>query len=93
MSTAAQRLADYTRRRAILAVLAFAPGRAATARLLRDELEGVHGQMATVDRVRADLIWLADVGLVKRVDSLDLARLTEAGADVVMQRTEMPGGG
>ena len=91
MSTVAQRLADYTRRRAILAVLAFAPGRTASARTLRDELEGAHGQVATVDRVRADMIWLADVGLVERQD--DLAKLTETGADVVMQRAEMPGGG
>ena len=45
--------------------------------------------LATVDRVRADLIWLADVGLV--VGSGDAAMLTERGRDVVLDRSAMPG--
>ena len=64
MSTIAQREAERIRRQGILSLLYFAPGQSMTARRLRDELEAVHGQVATVDRVRADLIWLADVGLV-----------------------------
>jgi hypothetical protein len=89
MSTAAQRVAEGVRRNAVLAILAFAPGQAATARAIRDQLEANHGQTVTVDRVRADLLWLADVGSIERLD--DLVRLTEAGRDVVLGRAQLPG--
>jgi hypothetical protein len=39
--------------------------------------------------VRADLLWLADVGLVTGL--ADAATLTEGGRDVVLQRAQMPG--
>lgn len=90
MSTTAQHLATLLRRRAILALLFFAPGRTLTARKLRDELEAVHGQVATVDKVRSDLVWLADVDMVQRAG--DAATLTERGCDVVCDRAQMPGG-
>lgn len=89
MSTIAQREAERIRRRAVLALLFFAPGQSLTARRLRDELEAVHGQVATVDRVRADILWLIDVGLVGGL--ADAATLTERGRDVVMDRAAMPG--
>lgn len=81
--------ADLTRRRAILATLLFEPGRTASARCLRDQVEAVHGQVATVDRVRADIIWLADIGMVKVAG--DMATLTEGGVDVVSGRAVLPG--
>lgn len=55
---------DRRRRNSILASLAFAGGMS-VARALRDELEAVHNVAATLDRVRADLRWLADVGAVR----------------------------
>lgn len=85
----AERMAEKTRRRAILSQLFFAAGQALTARALRDELENVHGQVATVDKVRAELLWLADVSLVQLAG--DMATLTERGRDVVMDRAVMPG--
>jgi len=85
----AERMAEKTRRRAILSQLFFASGQTLTARALRDELENVHGQVATVDKVRADLLWLADVGVVQHAG--DAASLTERGRDVVMDRAMMPG--
>lgn len=88
MSLAA-RNAELTRRRGILALLFFAPGQVLTARKLRDELEAVHGQVATVDKVRADLLWLADVGLLQA--TADTATLTERGREVVQDRAVMPG--
>lgn len=88
MSLAA-RNAELIRRRGILALLFFAPGQALTARALRDELETVHGQVATVDRVRADLLWLADIGLLRVAG--DAATLTERGREVVQDRAAMPG--
>ena len=89
MSTTAQREAERLRRHGILSLLFFVPGQSMTARRLRDELEAVHGQVVTVDRVRADLLWLADVGLVTGL--ADAATLTEAGRDVVLQRAQLPG--
>jgi hypothetical protein len=91
MSTAAQRLTDQVRRQTLLAILAFAPGGAAPVRALRDDLERDHGLVATQDRVRADVAWLADVGFVEFAPVQDLAKLTPAGQDVVMQRRPMAG--
>lgn len=88
MSLAAT-LAEKNRRRAILALLFFAPGQTLTARKLRDELEAVHGQVVTVDKVRADLLWLADVGMLQVAG--DVATVTERGKEVVQDRAVMPG--
>lgn len=79
---------ERRRRNSILAALAVSPGNAMTARALRDDLEVTHNIAITVDVVRVDLIWLRDTGFVALVD--DLARLTEAGRDVVMNRSELP---
>lgn len=87
--TSAERNAELTRRRGILALLFFAAGQTLTARRLRDDLEAVHGQVATVDKVRADLLWLSDVDLVNNVG--DVATITERGKDVVLDRSSMPG--
>ncbi|OHC68626.1 MAG: hypothetical protein A3H93_09185 [Rhodocyclales bacterium RIFCSPLOWO2_02_FULL_63_24] len=55
---------DRKRRNSLLASLAFAGG-ASVARELRDELESVHNVPATLDRVRADLRVLADIGALR----------------------------
>lgn len=89
MSTFAQREAQRIRRRAILSLLFFAEGQSMTARRLRDELESVHGQVVTVNRVRADILWLQDVGVTQ--GTADAAMLTERGRDVVLDRAAMPG--
>lgn len=87
--TIAHRQAEQLRRRAIVALLYFAPGQALTVAKLRGELENVHGQIASMDRVRADLVWLADVGVVQTVG--DAAKLTERGGDIACDRAAMPG--
>jgi hypothetical protein len=89
MSTIAQRQAEVTRRRSILATLYFATAQTLSTTALRDELERVHGQVASADRVRADLLWLADVGLVQKAG--DAATLTERGREIVLDRAVMPG--
>ncbi|AUN95888.1 hypothetical protein [Pseudazoarcus pumilus] len=89
MSTTAEREATRIRRRAILSVLLFADVQTMPVRRLRDELEALYGQVVTVDRVRADVLWLADVGLVRA--GADVAALTEDGRDVVLERKPMPG--
>jgi hypothetical protein len=78
---------EYKRRNAILSTLSFEP--LATVSRLRHDLETVHGIAASADRVRADLDFLADVGLV-RVDG-DAARCTERGMDVARLRANFPG--
>lgn len=85
----AAKMAEANRRRGILALLFFAPGQAMNARKLRADLELVHGQVATVDKIRADLLWLADVGMVQAQG--DMATLTERGREVVQDRAVMPG--
>lgn len=78
---------DKMRRGSLLATLMFANGYA-TARALRDELETVHGVAVTLDRVKADLVKLADQGLVQRRE--DLACITEDGRSVVRGLRELP---
>lgn len=85
----AERNAELIRRRAILALVFFATGQTLSARQARDELEAIHGQIATVDKVRAEFLWLADVGLLRTAG--DVATLTERGREVVMDRAAMPG--
>lgn len=85
----AEREAEHRRRQSILGLLFFSAGQSMTARRLRDELEASHGLVATVDRVRSDMIWLADVGLVNT--AADVAMLTERGRDVFLERSPMPG--
>ena len=71
---------DKKRRNSLLASLAFSGG-VSVARELRDELESVHNVPATLDRVRADLRVLADIGAV-RLDG-DRAMLTAEGREHV----------
>lgn len=78
---------DKKRASSLLVSLLFAGG-SSQARTLQGELETVHGVVATLDRVRADLVWLADTGLVQKIN--DTVALTEDGRDVAQGRREMP---
>ncbi|MDR0701304.1 MAG: hypothetical protein LBF61_02675 [Azoarcus sp.] len=89
MSTTAEKAAVLRRRQSLLAVLFFADGQTLRARQLREEIEEVHGLIATVDRIRADLLWLAEVGMISLRD--DTAQLTERGREVVAGRAVLPG--
>ena len=51
---------DKKRRNSLLSTVAFHGH--GVARELREELEFTHGIAVTLDKVRADLRWLADVG-------------------------------
>lgn len=79
---------ERRRRNSILAALAVTEGGAMQARALRDDLEVIHNIAVTADVIRVDLIWLRDTGYIQLVD--DLARITEAGRDVVLQRSALP---
>lgn len=70
--------ADKKRRNSLLSTLAFQGGHG-VARELRAELESVHGIAVTLDKVRADLRWLEDVGAVSL--NGDLVQITPEGRD------------
>lgn len=70
--------ADRKRRNSLLSTLAFQGGNG-VARALRDELESTHGIAVTLDKVRADLRWLADVGALSLAG--DLVQITPEGRD------------
>lgn len=85
----AEREAQARRRAAILSLLFFAAGQTMRVQRLQRELESAHGLMASVDRIRADVLWLKDVEMVSAID--DTATLTERGRDVVLGSAQMPG--
>jgi hypothetical protein len=85
-----ERVVEQTRRQAILALLAFASGQTQSARVLRDELEAVHGQVVTVDKVRADLLWLSDVDMVRVLQGGEAASITLRGKEIVLGRAVLP---
>jgi hypothetical protein len=89
MTTIAEKSAALRRCQSLLAVLFFADGQTLRARQLREQIEEVHGFIATVDRVRADLLWLAEIGMLSLRD--DTAQLTERGREVVSGRAALPG--
>ncbi len=69
---------DKKRRNSLLCTLAFAGGHS-VARELRNELESVHGIAVTLDRVRSDLLCLANVGAVKVGG--DMVQITAEGRE------------
>lgn len=69
---------DRKRRNSLLATLAFAGGNS-VARELREELESVHGVAVTLDKVRADLRVLEDVGAVRL--NGDMVQITAEGRE------------
>lgn len=78
---------DKKRANSLLVTLHFCGGNG-QARKLREDLETVHGVPATLDRVRMDLRWLADVGLLLRTG--DTVMLTEEGREVATGLRELP---
>lgn len=69
---------DRKRRNSLLATLAFAGGNS-IARELRADLEEVHGIAVTLDKVRADLRVLEDIGALRLND--DMVQITAEGRE------------
>lgn len=88
MSSAAARIVEQDRRRAMLAVLLVAPAFKLPVRAVRQGVE-VLGYALSLDLARTDLAWLAEQGLVDADD--EVATLTDRGRDVVMGRAAQPG--
>lgn len=78
---------EKRRRNSLLSTLFFEP--LATVAQLRCEMESVHGIACSADLIRADLSWLAEMGLVRW--NGEAAQCTERGKDVAAQRAKFPG--
>ena len=77
---------ETKRRKSILLSVALEPGLGV--KKIRHELEFVHFIAASHDVVRADLLWLSELGLVKFAD--DTAMATERGIDIAQSRAGFP---
>lgn len=77
---------DKKRRNSLLCTLNFNGGNS-VARELRNELESTHGVAVTLDKVRADLRVLADIGAVRIND--DLVQITAEGREHAQQLREL----
>lgn len=75
------------RRNSLLATLAFSGN--SVARVLRTELETVHGIAVSLDKVRADLRVLEDVGAVRYDPEGDLVQITNDGREHVQKLREL----
>ena len=69
---------DRRRRNSLLCTLAFLGGHS-VARMLREELETVHGIAVTLYKVRADLRVLADIGAIHL--NGDMVQITAEGRE------------
>ena len=80
------------RRLVVLHVLAESAGYTANEYILQQMLEQF-GQVASIDRIRADLAWLHEQQLltVSQVADVHIARITARGQDVAAGRTVVPG--
>lgn len=72
---------DKKRRNSLLGTVNFHGH--SVARELRNELESTHGLAVTLDKVRADLRWLADIGGVSL--NGDLVQITAEGREHAQQ--------
>ncbi len=77
---------DKKRRNSLLCTLAFNGGNS-VARELRNDIENIHGVACTLDRVRADLRVLQDIGAVK-VNG-DMVQITAEGREHAQQLREL----
>jgi hypothetical protein len=91
--TYAERI-THDRRLLILKLLEAAPGHEASECLLNSALDDF-GHHTSADRLRADLAWLAEQGLVETEDIADviIATATRRGVDVAQRRASVPGVG
>lgn len=77
------------RRHSLLCTLYACDFQTARVQNLVREMELIHSLAVSSDLVRADLMWLTEMGLVKFKD--DTAVMTERGRDVVFKRADFPG--
>jgi hypothetical protein len=81
------------RRLSILLLLAESTGYEANEELLRTLLAQVFAHVVSIDRLRTDIDWLSEQGLVRHraAGGLRIARLTTRGGDVAAGRATVTG--
>ena len=86
------RLVAEDQRLAILRLLAEAEGYDLNRDILRAALAQL-GHRPSLDRMRAQLAWLAEQGLIalRMAGDIEVATLTERGADAACGRARIPG--
>ncbi|MER2539344.1 MAG: hypothetical protein ABTQ26_08895 [Azonexus sp.] len=77
---------DKFRRNSLLCTLNYQGGHS-VARELRNDLESVHGIAITLDKVRADLRVLADIGALRLND--DMVQITAEGREHAQRLREL----
>jgi Fe2+ or Zn2+ uptake regulation protein len=92
MSSGFQKLVTEDRRLVVLRLLAESESYTANEYLLTSALPGF-GHSVSHDRVRADMDWLEEQGLVsvERPGDISVAKLTQRGLDVAQGRTRATG--
>lgn len=85
-------LLEQDRRLQILQLLAESPGYRANQFLLQSALD-TFGHTVSMDRVKADLAWLAEQGLIVigELGDVQIPALTDRGLDVAQGRAIAPG--
>jgi hypothetical protein len=86
------KIVDEDRRLTILLLLSESPDYKANHFLLQTALDGF-GHTVSVDRLKSDLAWLAEQGLVVQHDTagVQVPQLTDRGLDVAQGRVVVPG--
>lgn len=86
------RLVEEDRRLTILLLLSESPDYKANHFLIQSALDGF-GHTVSVDRLKADLAWLAEQGLVTQQETagVQVPQLTDRGLDVAQGRVVHPG--
>jgi hypothetical protein len=84
---------DEDRRLTILSILAGAAGYRESENFIRRVLDRVFAHRISVDRMRSDLAWLAEQGLVglEQTPAGTLATLTARGLDASRGAVQVPG--
>lgn len=85
-------IVEADRRLVLLRVLANSTAYACNEHLL-GTLAGSFGHVVTTDRLRTDLAWLAEQGLITlcEVSGVQIATLLQRGLDVAQGRAHVPG--
>lgn len=76
------------RRHSLLATLYFCEQSTARSRQLVTKMCNIHNIVMSADLVRADMIWMGEMGLVMFKD--DIAQITERGRDVAQGNADFP---
>ena len=84
---------DENQRMIILSLLKEGSGYAMNEDILQSALEVAGGYKVSSDKLRTELNWLSEQGLLKleKLEHLWIAKITQRGLDVACGRTDVPG--